>query len=59
MPLICKVERVGNHEMLIKVQLNVDDRQTQNSLNSNIVLDFGEEGLVNVPVVYQVPVRGE
>jgi len=55
-PLLCKVERVNDQEVFIVVQINTHDNLPPTSFVGTIVLDFGDEGQINVPVIYQTSI---
>lgn len=52
-PLRCKTERVNDQEFLIEIQLNVNGKSQIKAFTDDIVLNFGNEGTINVPVIYQ------
>jgi hypothetical protein len=58
-PLLYRIKPIHNNEFLVEIQLNIGDDQSKNTFNGNVVLDFGEEGVINVPVVYQPTVKSD
>jgi hypothetical protein len=52
-PLRCKTKRVNDQEFLIEIQLNFNDKSQIKTFTDDIVLNFDNEGIINVPVIYQ------
>jgi len=53
--LLSKTERINGQELSIEIRVNVDDALPLGLFVGNIELDFGDEGTINVPVIYQTP----
>jgi hypothetical protein len=56
-PLQSKTKRVSNQELLIELQLNFNSKLPIKTFTDNIILNFGNEGTINVPVIYQSSVK--
>jgi hypothetical protein len=55
--LQCKTERVNDQEFLIEIQINFNSKSPMKTFTDDIILNFGDEGTINVPVIYQSSVE--
>ena len=53
--LLCDTKRINDQELSIEIRL--DAGSSLGTFASSIVLDFGEEGTVCVPVIYQASIE--
>jgi hypothetical protein len=56
-PLLYKTERVNDQDFSFEIRLNANDGVPPNTFTADISLDFGEEGAINVPVIYQTGIE--
>jgi hypothetical protein len=56
-PLLYKTERVNDQELSFDIQINTNDDMPSNTFTADITLDFGDEGTISVPVIYQTTIE--
>jgi hypothetical protein len=57
MPVSCGVERINDQEISFDIRLNIDDGMPPDTFTADVTLDFGEEGVIIIPVIYQSTVE--
>jgi hypothetical protein len=57
MPLHYKIERIGGQKFSLEIQVIANDGLSPDTFTAYIALDFNEEGLISIPVIYQMTVE--